>query len=93
MLGRAEFLGDPGTTNGSSFTPNWLPEFKEDIHGVVLVSGESHATVGEELKKVENIFKLGHPDASIKEIIKISGHVRPGKEKGHEQFVPPAYRM
>nr|UQK85143.1 dye decolorizing peroxidase [uncultured fungus] len=86
MLGRAQFLGDPGTTNGSSFSPNWLPEFKNDIHGVILISGDSHETVTAQLKKVKNIFKIGQPNASIEEIISICGHVRPGKEKAHEHF-------
>ena len=93
MLGRAKALGDLGVTNGATFTPNWLPAFKKDIHGMVLVSGDCHHTVAEELKKIESIFKLGKPEASIQEIIKIVGDVRPGKEKGHEQFVPPSMAM
>ena len=92
MLGRAKNLGDPGTTTGGTFTPDWLPEFKKDIHGVILFSGESHETVSEQFKKVMIIFKVEMPQAihvnpSITEIIKIVGDVRPGKESGHEQFV------
>ena len=90
MLGRAKNLGDPGTTTGTTFTPDWLPAFKKDIHGMILVSGDCHHTVAEVLKKIEYIFNLGSPESSIEEIIKIVGHVRPGKEKGHEQLVSPS---
>lgn len=87
MLARAKDLGDPGTTTGTTFSPNWIPGFKKDIHGMILVSGESHQTVAEVMKKIESIFKLEGPEASIRQVIKIVGDVRPGKEKGHEQFV------
>ena len=87
MFARAKDLGDPGTTAGGNFTPDWIPAFKENIHGMIIVSGECHQTVDEVLKKIQAIFKLGEDNASIRQVIKIVGDVRPGKEKGHEQSV------
>jgi hypothetical protein len=44
----AESLGDKGTGTGDSFVPNWEPAFLKDIHGVILVSGDSHDSVNKE---------------------------------------------
>ena len=71
-------LGDPKSPDGK--TPAWDPRFLRDIHGVILISGDSHGTTDKEKADIEAIF--GH---SIKEIITIRGDVRPGAEDGHEQ--------
>ncbi|MCJ1437601.1 hypothetical protein MMC27_006988 [Xylographa pallens] len=84
MLASAATLGDPGSTSASG--PDWIPAFKQHIHGVILVSGESHKTVNEKLAMVKHIFDAGCHDASIHEVHHIGGNVRPGKEKGHEHF-------
>lgn len=45
MLEGALALGDRGTTAaGTGFSPDWLPAFKKDIHGVFLVTGDSDGT-------------------------------------------------
>lgn len=89
MLKDAEFFKDPGTKLPSGeFSPDWLPAFKQDIHGMFLVSGNRHKTVDEKLEEVGKIFSMGAHDATIHELIRIVGDVRPGKQKGHEQFVP-----
>ena len=80
-------LGDPGTTKGNTFTPNWDPAFLQDIHGVILVSGDSHPTVDNMLNKIKGIFGVGTPNASVKEVKSLVGDVRPGNESGHEQYV------
>ena len=88
MLAGAEALGDQGTKSSSGvFSPNWIPAFKHDIHGVVLIAGDSHKTVDEKLAQIENIFRVGAHHALIHEVYRTVGDVRPGKEKGHEQFV------
>ncbi|MCJ1287576.1 hypothetical protein MMC26_006928 [Xylographa opegraphella] len=84
MLANAAALGDPGSTSPSG--PDWIPAFKQHIHGMILVSGESPKTVHEKLAKVKDIFSVGRHDASIHEVKHIGGNVRPGKEKGHEHF-------
>ena len=92
MLADAKFLGDPGTTSSTNaFDPKWDPEFKKDIHGLILVTGDSHATVDEKLAEVLKIFSLRSQNATIHEIKRAVGDVRPGAEKGHEQYVlvPP----
>lgn len=86
MLADAETLGDPGTKPSSGpFDPDWKPEFKKDIHGLILVAGDSRTTTHEKLEQVTRIFKLGEHHASVRKIFQIIGDVRPGKEAGHEQ--------
>ena len=87
MLAGAKDLGDLGKSSGNTFDPDWLPAFKQDIDGLILITGDSHATVNEKLGEIEGIFAVGKKDASIHEIIRIVGDVRPGKESGHELFV------
>ena len=82
----AEFLGDKGTGTGPTFVPHWEPAFLQDIHGVILVSGDSHDSVNKELWKAKHAFGISTFNASIKEVTSITGDVRPGKESGHEQL-------
>lgn len=58
----------------------WLPEFKEDIHCLIFITGESLATVHERYAELRWIL-----DGTIKEVKLTVGTVRPGKENGHEQ--------
>ncbi|KAL5503918.1 DYP1 [Sanghuangporus vaninii] len=82
QLGNASALGDTGKTDSSgNFVPDWLEPFKNEIDGVILVAGDSRESVQEGDNKVEHV--LGH---SIKEVFKVKGQTRPGKEKGHEHF-------
>ena len=71
-------LGDPKSADGK--TPDWDPHFLQDIHGVILISGDSHGTTDKKKAEIDQIF-----GDSIKEIITIRGDVRPGAEDGHEQ--------
>ena len=88
MLKGAKALGDQGTVKSDdSFDPDWLPAFKQDIHGLILVAGDSHHTVHEHLDKIKDIFHVGHHDASVHEVLRLVGDVRPGDESGHEQYV------
>ncbi|MCJ1244609.1 hypothetical protein MMC30_001807 [Trapelia coarctata] len=86
MLADAVNLGDQGTTTGGVFSPDWIPAFKQNIHGMFLVSGNRHETVEEKLEDIGEIFSLKSHNATIHEVIRIIGDVRPGKEKGHEHF-------
>jgi len=81
QLADAANLGDTGTTDANGFNPNWLPAFKSEIDGVILVAGDCSASVQEGLSNVEHV--LGK---SIQKVLKVEGNVRPGKEKGHEHF-------
>ena len=85
MFKDAKDLGDPGTATDD--TPDWAPAFKHGVDGMILVTGESRETVAEKLAEVERIFWVGSHSATIHEAIRIVGDVRPGKEKGHEQYV------
>ena len=89
MLAQAEALGDKGTKPASgTFDPDWLPAFKKEIHGLILVTGDCHQTVNTTMSEIKKIFSVGTPNAVIHEVLHLVGDVRPGKEKGHEQFVP-----
>jgi hypothetical protein len=83
----AESLGDKGSGTGPSFVPDWDPAFLQEIHGVILVSGDSHSSVNKALSEAKIAFGIASLDEpSIKEVISIVGDVRPGKESGHEQL-------
>ena len=71
-------LGDPKSADGK--TPDWDPHFLKELHGVILISGDSHESTDNKKREIDNI--LG---SSIKEIITIRGDVRPGAQDGHEQ--------
>ena len=82
----AQNLGDNGTTENGQFVPNWIPAFKQQqIHGVVIISGDCELTVSASQALVEGIFNIGAHNATMHEILTIKGKVRPGDEKGHEQ--------
>ncbi len=83
----AQNLGDPGTTTAGKFTPNWVPAFKNPVHGLIIISGDGQDTVNKILAQVEAILQVGKQDAAIHEVLKVIGVVRPGDQKGHEQWV------
>lgn len=82
----AHSLGDKGTGIGPNFVPDWKPAFLQEIHGVILVSGESHKSVNKAIQEAKQAFGVLTSKASIKEVISTSGDVRPDKEAGHEHF-------
>lgn len=88
MLAGAKDLGDIGTSppNGP-FDPDWIPAFKQDIDGLILITGDSYATVAEKLAEIEKILLVQARNPIIHEVIRLVGDVRSGKVKGHEQFV------
>jgi hypothetical protein len=92
MVADAKNLGDQGTTDSAGkFVPDWIDEFKQEsqeIHGVILVTGDCHATVEEKLVEIKEIFLVeDEQNATIHEVISIVGDVRPGDFSAHEQFV------
>ena len=54
---------------------------------MILVTGDSHHTVGNKLAKIKKIFLVGEGHATVQEVISIVGDTRPGNESAHEQFV------
>ncbi|KAI9693742.1 MAG: hypothetical protein M1822_003013 [Bathelium mastoideum] len=81
MLSGSSALGDNGAQQANgTFQPNWDEAFLQEIHGVTLVTGDSHDTVNEKLASVKDALS-----GSVTEISTISGDVRPGDEAGHEQ--------
>ncbi|KAF8884655.1 hypothetical protein BD779DRAFT_1612092 [Infundibulicybe gibba] len=79
-------LGDKGTSEGSEFVPDWEPAFKEQIHGLILIAGDSHNTVNKKIHEIEHIFGLDTAHPSIREVTRIEGDVRPGELSAHEHF-------
>lgn len=87
MLADADSLGDAGTTSADGFEPSWDPEFKQEIHGLILIAGDCHATADRSLAVIKEIFSVGKQDATIQEVVRIVGDVRPGELSAHEQSV------
>jgi hypothetical protein len=88
MLATAQTLGDRGvTTSENKFSPSWDPAFKQEIHGVILITGDRRETVQAILKAIKKLFLVGEFNAIIYQILSLTGDVRPGSEKGHEQYV------
>ncbi len=83
-IGDAPFEGGmlKDVVNLNDQTTTWLPEFKQDIHCLIVIAGDCQATVDERLADIKKILA-----STIQEVKRIDGHVRPGKEDGHEQFV------
>jgi hypothetical protein len=82
QLHDAKNLGDAGTEDDSNgFTPDWDKAFLKNIDGVIAVAGDCHRSVERQLSEIVN----GILGPSIKELKRIRGDVRPGKNKGHEQ--------
>ena len=78
-------LGDAGVPGlDGEFVPNWIDEFKKQIHGVILIAGESDATVKEVQASVLDTFNVGD-NVTLHEVITLEGSVRPGDQCGHEQ--------
>ncbi len=81
MLADAPNLGD-------RVDREWIDEFKQEIHGVFLVTGDEQTTVQEKLGAIKDIFSRGGKDATIHEVLSVVGNARPGALSAHEQFVP-----
>jgi hypothetical protein len=74
-------IADPGVVTGTKTDPAWEPEFKQPIHGCILVTGESELTISERLQELDVILA-----GTTKTITRADGAVRPGSESGHEHF-------
>nr|WAW38307.1 DyP-type peroxidase [Cyanosporus caesius] len=79
-------LGDQGQTVDGTFQPNWVPAFKNPVHGVILVSGSSRLVVEVTVRQIETILKFRCVDATVHEVLRVVADVRPGDQKGHEHF-------
>jgi hypothetical protein len=74
-------LADPADAASGSSNPKWDSEWRgPEIHGVLLVAGNTTALVKEKLDRIVKLF-----DGSVKLDFKLDGKVRPGDQKGHEQ--------
>ena len=86
QLADASELGDQGSMVDGKFVPDWIPAFKNAIHGVMIFSGDSQSSVDKTLAEVSAILRVGAHDATIHEVLKIVGAVRPDDQNGHEQY-------
>lgn len=77
QLADADLLGDEGQSDDAgNFDPNWETAFKGEIHGVLLIAGESWKTVNATVKETLQLF-----GKSIRVVYTLKGAVRPGAEK------------
>ncbi|KAI0636148.1 peroxidase TAP [Trametes polyzona] len=86
QLKDAKNLGDPGKDVNGTFDPDWLPEFKKSIHGVIIMSGNSDSTLADTRQKVDSVFNAKGPNPPLLEVTTITGNVRPNEQSGHEHF-------
>lgn len=86
MLADAGELGDKGRRTSNGFDPEWLVEYKKEIHGVIMVAGDCHKTVEGKLEEIKDIFSVGEKDSTIQKVISVVGDVRPGAVSAHEHF-------
>nr|WAW38308.1 DyP-type peroxidase [Cyanosporus caesius] len=86
--GVTDDIGDAAFTSDchGTFEPNWVPAFKNPVHGVILVSGSSRLVVEVTVLEIETILKVGCVDATVHEVLRVVADVRPGDQKGHEHF-------
>ena len=77
-------LADPKKSDG--ITPNWDESFLRNIHGVILITGESDETIRKKKDEIEQIFN-SNISKSINEIISIFGSRLEGDLSAHEQSV------
>jgi hypothetical protein len=85
---------DDAKLNDSAFlagqrvdAPDWEEPFKKEIHGVIILAGDSHATVDAKLNRIKEIFGIGPGNAkdSLAEVTTVRGDARPGDQSAHEQ--------
>jgi len=74
-------LSDPGVVTGTTTNPAWDPNFKQAIHGCILITGDSLLTLRARSILLDTIL-IG----SVNKLFTIDGAVRPGAERGHEHF-------
>ena len=79
---QAEKLGDNGDKTSEGSDPHWEPAFKDVIHGVLPVAGDSWKSVNATVAAALHI--LG---ASVKVVYNLKGSVRPGEKKVSELWI------
>ena len=85
QLKDAQNLGDAGIPGvDGKFMPNWINAFKSQLHGVILISGDSVQTVTATQAVVLGIFNVG-ARVTLHRVISLKGAVRPGDQSGREQ--------
>ncbi|GAP93476.1 hypothetical protein SAMD00023353_13300010 [Rosellinia necatrix] len=93
-LGISDDIGDTVYKNGmlsdaanlKDDLADWDSKFKQEIHGVFLVTANCKAVLEETGDRIKRIFRVGQKNAAIDEVIRLSGNTRPGAEHGHEHF-------
>jgi hypothetical protein len=82
----AENLGDKGTkSKEGKFIPDWEEEFKQDIHGVMNIASNCPNRIHEQVQLIEEYFKVGTAQATMRKVTSICGNTRPKEHNGEEQ--------
>ncbi|KAF9039277.1 peroxidase TAP [Panaeolus papilionaceus] len=77
-------LGDPARADGE---PDWIEPFLNDeIHGLFIISGDSHESIEKKTKEVEEIFRVPTSEGSLRKVTTVRGDVRPDELHAHEHF-------
>ncbi|KAG6906066.1 hypothetical protein DXG01_016068 [Tephrocybe rancida] len=76
-------LGDAGTTRGTSWSPDWDPEFKKSIDGVFIITAFTETAADSFVRRMEGEFSYS---ASMKKIVLVKCKLRPGDQAQNDHF-------
>ena len=79
-------LGDQADPNQPTKPVSWSAGFRQNLDGIILITGDSDPTVQAQLDVLKGIFFIGEANASIEINHFLEGATRPGLEDGHEQY-------
>ncbi|KAF2704571.1 DyP-type peroxidase [Pleomassaria siparia CBS 279.74] len=86
MIKDAKNLGDKEKLpQQPEYQPEWNEIFLQEIHGVILITGDTHHAVYTKLDEVKTILTKENTSV-VREIATLVGDVRPGDQRGHEHF-------
>ncbi|KAF9462372.1 hypothetical protein BDZ94DRAFT_1261213 [Collybia nuda] len=82
----AKELGDAGTQRGNFWTPKWDGAFKEDIHGIFLITAYNEKVATDFIAELEAAFRVTPNRSSIQNVVVVHGFPRAGAEALNDHF-------
>lgn len=86
QLADARSLGDAGAGRGDSWSPDWDPEFKANIHGLFIITAYNEPNAQSFIQELEAAFKWSPMRSSIKKILNFHCWPRPGANGMNDAF-------
>ncbi|KAF8804925.1 Dyp-type peroxidase [Phlegmacium glaucopus] len=73
-------LGDLGVSEQQSWSPDWDPEYKVDIHGIFLITAFNKPNAQRFIQELERAFTFKYKRSAIKMVANLHGYPRPGAQ-------------